>query len=109
MIEPFAEEVAFNGATSQGPVAAYAGKLATLLGQHEVAEQYLLAALETAAAFGWAYHRATTLFALAQNRHQQLGVLDDESDAWLTEASELCRSGGFQSWLSRIAALAGPR
>ena len=57
IIEPFATDVAFNGVTSQGPVAAYMGKLASLLGEHEVAEQHLLAALDIATAFGWKYHR----------------------------------------------------
>jgi tetratricopeptide (TPR) repeat protein len=107
LIEPFADEVAFNGVTSQGPVAAYAGKLASLLGRHEVAEQHLLAALEIATAFGWEYHRATTLFALAQARYRQIGSLDRESETWLSEASELCRTGGFRSWLPQIDALAG--
>jgi DNA-binding SARP family transcriptional activator len=107
IIEPFATEVAFNGVTSQGPIAAYAGKLATLLGQHEVAEQHLRVALDTATAFGWNYHRATTLFALAQDRYRRNGLLDRESEAWLSEASELCRAGGFRSWIPRIDALAG--
>jgi len=78
VIEPFAAEVAFNGVTSQGPVAAYVGKLASLLGRHDRAEDQLRSALETATAFGWTYHRATTLLALAQARHRRLGVLDDE-------------------------------
>ena len=107
IIEPFAAEVAFNGATSQGPVAAYAGKLASLLGEHEVAEEYLLAALDTATAFGWKYHRATTLFALAQARYRLNGKLDGECEAWLGEASELSRAGGFRSWIPQIDALAG--
>ncbi len=107
LIEPFADEVAFNGVTSQGPVAAYAGKLGSLLGQHEVAEQYLLTALDIAIAFGWEYHRATTLFALAQSRFRHFGRLDPESEAWLGEASELCRACGFRSWASQIDALAG--
>ena len=107
LIEPFAAEVAFNGVTSQGPVAAYAGKLASLLGDHDVAEEYLLAALDTATAFGWKYHRATTLFALAQARYRRNGSLDRECEAWLGEASELCRTGGFRSWLPQIEALAG--
>jgi tetratricopeptide (TPR) repeat protein len=107
LIEPFAAEVAFNGATSQGPVAAYVGKLASLLGQHEIAEQYLRSALDIATAFGWKYHRATTLFALAETRHRRNGSLDRECDAWLGEASDLCRTGGFRSWIPRIDALAG--
>jgi hypothetical protein len=106
LIEPLADDVAFNGATSQGPIAAYCGKLASLLGRHEEAEEYLLAALDTATAFGWTYHRATTLFALAQARHRRDGALDDQSHAWLREAAELCRTGGFHSWLPQIEALA---
>jgi tetratricopeptide (TPR) repeat protein len=106
LIEPFAAEVAYNGVTSQGPVAAYAGKLASLLGQHEVAEQYLRSALDIAEAFGWTYHRATTLFALAQNRYRRDGSLGDDCEAWLREASALCRAGGFQSWIPKIDALA---
>ena len=43
LIEPYAADVAFNGVTSQGPIAAYVGKLASLLGEHEAAEEYLLA------------------------------------------------------------------
>jgi DNA-binding SARP family transcriptional activator len=111
LIEPFADQVAFNGVTSQGPVAAYAGKLASLLGLHDVAEQHLLAALEIATAFGWTYHRATTLFALAQARYRQSGSLDRECETWLAEASELCHVGGFRSWSQRIdeLALVSPR
>jgi DNA-binding SARP family transcriptional activator len=106
IIEPFADEVAFNGVTSQGPVATYAGRLASLLGDHDIAEEYLLAALDTATAFGWKYSRATTLFALAQTRYRRNGALDRECEAWLGEASELCRAGGFRTWLPRIEALA---
>ena len=78
VIEPYASVISFNGATSQGPVSAYAGKLASLLSRHDEAETHLRAALATATAFGWTYHRATTLFALAQARHRRLGELDEE-------------------------------
>ena len=73
LIEPHAAEVSFNGITSQGPVGAYVGKLASLLGRHDEAERHLSAALATATAFGWTYHRATTLFALAQAQHRRTG------------------------------------
>jgi DNA-binding SARP family transcriptional activator/tetratricopeptide (TPR) repeat protein len=106
LIEPHATEVSFNGVTSQGPVAAYAGKLASLLGRHDEAERHLRAALATATAFGWTYHRATTLFALAQARHRRLGDLDEEGRSWLAEASELCRAYGFQNWIGQIDDLA---
>lgn len=106
LIEPFAAEVSFNGMTSQGPIAAYVGKLASLVGDHDVAEEHLRAALATATAFGWRYHRATTLFALAQARYRRLGTLDAEGEAWLSEASELCRADGYRSWIPRIDALA---
>jgi hypothetical protein len=67
----------------------------------------LRAALDIANAFGWEYHRATTLFALAQNRFRQFGKLDAESEAWLDEASVLCRALGFRSWIPQIDALVG--
>jgi DNA-binding SARP family transcriptional activator len=106
LVLPFASGVAFNGVTSQGPIAAYVGKLASLVGLHDVAEEHLRVALEIATAFGWQYHRATTLFALAQARYRRLGALDAEGRAWLTEASDLCHVGGFRSWIPPIDALA---
>jgi len=106
VIEPYAGEVAFNGITSQGPIAAYVGKLASLLGRHDLAEDYLRSALATAEAFGWTYHRATTLFALAQGRHRRLGELDAEGRLWLSEAAKLCQAYGFRSWKDPIDALA---
>jgi len=106
LIEPHATEISFNGATSQGPVSAYVGKLASLLGRHDEAERHLKAALATATAFGWTYHRATTLFALAQARQRRLGGLDVEGRSWLGEASELCRAYGFQGWIGQIDDLA---
>lgn len=87
IVEPYADEVAFNGATSQGPVAAYVGKLTSLLDRHDAAEEHLLRALDRATAFGWTYHRATTLFALAKARYRRAGVLDADCDAWLREAT----------------------
>jgi DNA-binding SARP family transcriptional activator/tetratricopeptide (TPR) repeat protein len=112
VIEPYSAEVSFNGVTSQGPVGAYVGKLASLLGRHDEAESHLRAALATATAFGWTYHRATTLFALAQAQHRRLGVLDEEGRSWLSESSELCRTNGFKSWIAqidRLAAVQSPR
>jgi tetratricopeptide (TPR) repeat protein len=106
VIEPYAAEVSFNGVTSQGPVAAYAGKLASLLGRYGEAEDHLRAALATATAFGWTYHRATTLLALAQARHRRLGALDEEGWSWLSESSELCRAYGFKNWIAQIDDLA---
>jgi DNA-binding SARP family transcriptional activator/tetratricopeptide (TPR) repeat protein len=106
VIEPHAAEISYNGVTSQGPVAAYAGKLASLLGRHDEAERHLRAALATATAFGWTYHRATTLFSLAQAQYRRLDHLDEEGRSWLAEASELCRTYGFEHWIGQIDALA---
>ena len=107
IIEPFAAEVAFNGATSQGPIAAYLGKLASLLGRHDVADGYLRAALDTTVAFGWEYHKTTTLIALARSRVRRTGALDTEARALLTEADEICRARGLRSWAKHIEALRG--
>ena len=106
LLEPYAAEVSFSGLTSQGPIAAYVGKLASLLGRHDEAERQLLAALATTERFGWTYHRATTLFALAEARNRHIGRLDAEGRAWLDEASARCHAGGFASWIPRIDALA---
>jgi DNA-binding SARP family transcriptional activator len=105
IIEPFATEVAFNGATSQGPIAAYLGKLASLLGRHDVADGYLRAALDTTVAFGWEYHRATTLIALAQSRVRRSGALDTDARALLAEADAICSARGLRSWAKHIDTL----
>jgi DNA-binding SARP family transcriptional activator len=104
-IEPFVDEVSFNGVTSQGPVAAYVGKLLTLLGRHDEAEGRLLEALTMVEAFGWEYHRASTLIALAQNRVDVSGPLDAVAERWLAQAEELCAVHGLASWARRAAAL----
>jgi DNA-binding SARP family transcriptional activator len=102
VIEPYAGEVAFSGLTSQGPVGAYVGKLSSLLGHHEEAEDHLRAALVTASGFGWTYHRATTLLALSQARYRGRGALDPEARSWLDEASDICRRFGFRGWMPQI-------
>ena len=104
-ILPLAGEVSFNGLTSQGPIAAYAGKLLSLLGDHSEAERYLLDALTVAESFGWQYHRATTLIALAQNRLRADGTLDRDGECWLRVAEELCATHGIESWAARAATL----
>ena len=104
-IAPMAGEVSFNGVTSQGPISAYVGKLASLLGRYEDAERHLLDALGTTEAFGWEYHRATTLIALAQNRVRAIGTLDAEGEGWLSSAEELCATYGIASWIDRTVKL----
>ncbi len=104
-IEPFADEVSCNGVTSQGPVAAYAGKLLTLLGRYDEAETRLLDALTTAESFGWEYHRASTLVAVAENRVRATGGLDADAERRLTEAEALCGQYGFASWARRAAVI----
>jgi DNA-binding SARP family transcriptional activator len=104
-IEPFADEVSYNGVTSQGPVAAYVGKLLTLVGRCDDAEVRLLQALAMAEAFGWEYHRASTLIALAHNRIVATGRLDAIADEQLTQAEQLCARHGLGSWARRVTAL----
>jgi DNA-binding SARP family transcriptional activator/tetratricopeptide (TPR) repeat protein len=100
-IAPMAGEVSFNGVTSQGPVSAYVGKLASLLGRYDDAERHLLDALATTEAFGWTYHRATTLLALAQNRVRATATLDADGEGWLSTSEQLCSTYGITSWLER--------
>ena len=100
-----ASEVSFNGATSQGPISAYVGKLLSLIGRHDEAEQQLLHALAVAESFGWEYHRASTLLALAQNRGRAAGALDETAREWLTTSEELCAAHGLASWARRAESL----
>lgn len=105
ILEPFGREVSFNSVTSQGCIAAYLGKLASLLGYHDLADAHLDAALGIANTFGWEYHRATTLVALTVSRIRRLGALDDEAKAWLAEASAICEQCGLASVAAQVETL----
>jgi tetratricopeptide (TPR) repeat protein len=107
LLEPFGAEVAFSGATSQGPLSAYLGKLASVLGEHDVADAHLRHALEVARAFGWRYHEATTLVALARSRRRRAGALDADAKQWLDDAEAIATACGLQVVLAQITALRG--
>jgi DNA-binding SARP family transcriptional activator len=98
VIEPHAGEVA----TNLGPVAAYAGRLASLLGRHDLAEQHLAAALQTVDGFGWDYHRATTRIFFAACRRRRLGELDARALACLDEAERISSAHGLSRLLAAI-------
>ena len=66
-----------------------------------------VSALGTATAFGWEYHRATTLIALAQSRLRRTGELDADARAWLDEADAICTERGLRSWAKQIEAVRG--
>lgn len=95
IIEPFADQIAFTGGTSQGHVGAYVGKLASLLGDHDVADAHLLRSLEINVAFGWKYHEATTLVALAVSQYRRTGTLDARATAWLDDAAAIAEERGL--------------
>ena len=124
IIEPYATEVA----TNLGPVATYAGRLASLLDRHDVAEQHLTAAFRIADAFDWDYHRAAILIARAAARRRSTrkpgepgepgqlgepgqpgepgepgepGQLDEEAQAWLAMAERICAARGLPRHLRR--------
>jgi tetratricopeptide (TPR) repeat protein len=107
LLLPYSEEVAFSGISSQGPISAYLGKLASLLGDHHVADDYLRHALRTAEAFDWQYHRATTLVALALSQKRRTGALDDEADAWLEQAIAIGTERNLPIVLTQAAAVRG--
>jgi len=108
LLEPYATQAAFNGATSQGPVAAYLGRLASMLGWYDEADEFLNAALAMAEAFGWAYHRASTLVCLAESRKRRIGTIDAQAARLLDEAAVACAAHGFGWWADRIGVLRGP-
>ena len=103
IIEPYTGEVA----TNLGPVAAHAGRLASLLGRHDAADQHLNAAFEIADAFDWDYHRAAILIARAAARRRSLGQLDDPARAWLAAAERICAVQGLPGMLAAIGELRG--
>jgi DNA-binding SARP family transcriptional activator/tetratricopeptide (TPR) repeat protein len=95
MIEPYADQVAFTGGTSQGYIGAYVGKLASLLGDHDGADAHLRRALEVHRQFGWTYHEATTLVALAISQRRRTGTLDPQGLAWLDGARSIAGERGL--------------
>ena len=109
IIGPYTGEIA----TNLGPVATYAGRLASLLGRHDLAEQHLTAAFEIADAFDWDYHRAAILIARAAARRQSTrqpsrpGQLDEQAQAWLATAERICVARGLPRMLAAIEAIRG--
>lgn len=101
ILEPYASQVA----TNLGPAAAYVGKLASILGRHDDAEQHLNAALAIADAFDWNYYRATALIALAACRRRRLGRLDSLAHASLRKAEHICTAHSLPNLLATVAAI----
>ena len=101
IIEPYAGQVA----TNLGPAAAYAGRLASLLGRHDVADRHLNTAFEIVDAFDWDYHRAAILMARAAAHHRSFGQIDDTARAWLETASGICVARGLPGMLAAIGEL----
>ena len=101
IIEPYAGQIV----TSLGPAAAYAGRLASLLGRHDVADQYLNTAFEIVDAFDWDYHRAAILMARAAARHRSFGQIDDTARVWLETAAGICVARGLPGMLAAIGEL----
>jgi DNA-binding SARP family transcriptional activator/tetratricopeptide (TPR) repeat protein len=102
ILEPFGDQVAFNGATSQGYIGAYLGKLASLTGQHDLADAHLQRALEVNVSFGWRYHEATTLVALALSQRRRTGTLDEQGRAWLDRAGAIAAACGSAAVATQV-------
>ena len=112
IIGPYTGEIA----TNLGPVATYAGRLASLLGRHDLAEQHLSAAFGIADAFDWDYHRAAILIARAAARRRSArqpgrpgrpGRLGEPAQAWLATAERICVARGLPRMLAAIEAIRG--
>jgi hypothetical protein len=78
-------------------------RLASLLGRHDVADQYLNTAFEIVDAFDWDYHRAAILMARAAARHRSSGQIDDAARAWLETAAGICVVRGLIAPFARVA------
>ena len=109
IIGPYTGEIA----TNLGPVATYAGRLASLLGRHDLAEQHLSAAFGIADAFDWDYHRAAILIARAAARRRSVrqlsrpGQRGEQAQAWLATAERICVARGLPRMLAAIEAIRG--
>jgi DNA-binding SARP family transcriptional activator/tetratricopeptide (TPR) repeat protein len=102
ILEPFGDQVAFNGATSQGYIGAYLGKLASLMGEHDLADAQLQRALEVNLSFGWRYHEAMTLVALALSQRRRTGSLDEQGRAWLDRAGTIAAACGSTAVATQV-------
>lgn len=94
IIEPHAGEVA----TSLGPVSAYAGRLASLLGRHEQGDCHLQAAIALVDAFGWNYHR-TGIRSFLSSARRRAGRPSEQVLAPLREAEEIASACGLSGLL----------
>jgi DNA-binding SARP family transcriptional activator/tetratricopeptide (TPR) repeat protein/energy-coupling factor transporter ATP-binding protein EcfA2 len=103
LLEPFASEICFNGATSLGSLSGHVGNLASLVGRHDDAERYLLHALEVHRNFGWAFHEVAVLIGLARARRARFGLLDAAALNWLSEASVIAEAKGLLRATNSIA------
>ncbi len=105
LMEPFADEICFNGAASLGSMSAHVAPLATLVGRYDDSERYMLDALEVHRNFGWAFHEASALIGLARNRRAQYGVLDEQARSWLADAADIADRQSLVRLQNAIAAL----
>lgn len=80
-------------------------RLASMLGRFNEADRHLRVALATTEAFGWEYHRASTLVCLAETRLRRTDAPDEEATALLDEAQRICDELGIGWWADRITTL----
>ncbi len=104
-LEPYADEVSFNAAMSQGPISIYVGRLATLVGRFDDAERHLHDALSVAKRFDWHYHSVVALCGLVENRMADERPCDESTSRWLSGAERLCSTYGITGWARRVADL----
>ena len=64
-------------------------------GDYAGAREHFERALEVNRAFGWEYHEATTLVALARSRVRRTGVLDEDARRWLDRAAAIAEERGL--------------
>lgn len=104
-LEPSAVEVSCVLLAGYGPTSLYTGRLRTLVGRFDDAEQHLREALAVTERFGWEYHRVAALHGLAVNRLAAEGTLDSESEQLLDDAEETSTELALKGWLRRIGTL----
>jgi class 3 adenylate cyclase len=106
LLGPYAEQVAFTGANSNGHVSHYLGALSTVLGNYDEAEDYFHTASRWNAAVDAPYLACLTDVQWASMLQRRGHPGDDQrAESLLDRAGELARARGFAGVTREVEAL----
>ena len=103
LMEPWAEQLDWNGAFGFGPVRMWLGLLAAVLGEHEEADRHLALACEYTETTGLLLWAARTHLGWAETLAHRCA--EQEAPKHAARALELSREHGYGAFESRAAAI----